>query len=1079
MALLEIDPDSAAALVADYPGVTVAVYASPRQTVIAGPPEHVDAVIAVVAAQDRLARRIEVDVASHNPIIDPVLPDLRTALTDLAPRRPVIPIITTAIDETSSSAVSFDADYWAHNLRNPVRFNQAVAAAGAAHGTFVEVSPHPVLTYAIADTLAAVHHHSVPTLQRDTHDTLTFHTNLNTTHTTRPPVAAHPAEPHPQLPTTPWHHTRHWIDQPSRPPEAGSAPKYGTLLGAHIGVATKPLARLWQSRLQPGAKPYPGFHRIHGVEVVPVSVLLQTLASAARECGAPALSDIRFDYPIVVDQARTIQVLVDDDLVTVSSRPVDEAPPYHWVNHVSARLASRPPERAVSAVTDDVDCHNSTEMPSAEEISQAWGVEGQPFDWSVQLLRSTPGGLVGEIRSHEQPTVVLLDAAVHLARLADGSDQRLMVPASVESLWISTVPDVAESDAGDGTVEIHRVGGDAGEIIVDIAATTPDGAICLDVRSLRYADIETGPAQAPGRDFEPRSIAHAIDWQPWPQHHDERATTGGTLAVVGDNSTGCARLQKQLAEAGYPPSSVAQARFVVYLAEADAEADAQAEAEADPFDRAAAMASHVTDLVGRLAGRDAGEPATLWIVTHGVREAISSAALPQSSLWGLAAVIGAEHPQLWGGLLDTPVHAGLGDWVDALKGVLATPAKCILALRHGEILAPALVPVSGQPVREPLRCRPDAAYLITGGMGALGLLMADWLADHGARRLILLGRTALPPRPEWDTTTDPGAQHKIAAIRSLERRGIAVDAAALDVGLPDAVEDHLKKRAVEGAPPIRGVIHAAGVDESALLTEMTDALFERVMRPKIAGAQALHLAFPPGQLDFFFLTASAGTVFGIPGQGAYAAANAYLDCLARARHRHGCHSVSLDWVAWQGLGFAADAALTVGEIERLGSRPVSAKEAFAAWEYVDRYDIAQAVMAPMPTAESSGHHEPTSAPAWSQFRTEDLPHEIETGLRAILVRELALAETELESDRPFAELGLNSVMAMSVRREVERLAGIEMSATMLWNYPTVAALTAHLVERLSGQIDAPDAANDLPPSSQVLDALFDHVEAAQ
>ena len=197
-------------------------------------------------------------------------------------------------------------------------------------------------------------------------------------------------------------------------------------------------------------------------------------------------------------------------------------------------------------------------------------------------------------------------------------------------------------------------------------------------------------------------------------------------------------------------------------------------------------------------------------------------------------------------------------------------------------------------------------------------------------------------------------QQKIAAIRALERRGVSVDAVALDVGSPEAVQALLTRRDRDGAPPIRGVIHAAGVTESKLLTETADSTFRRVMWPKIAGAQALHLAFPPGHLDFFFLTASAGTVFGVPGQAAYAAANAYLDCLARTRHRQGCHTVSLDWVAWQGLGFAADAAVTAQELERLGSRPVSPEEAFAAWEYVDCYDIAQVVMAPMPSVESSG-----------------------------------------------------------------------------------------------------------------------------
>ncbi len=180
MALLELDADATTALIGDYSNVTLAVYASPRQTVIAGPVEQVEAVVAEVAAQERLARLIDVDVASHHPTVDPILPDLRDALADVTPKAPAIPILTTTYGDDRTDATLFDAEYWTANLRNPVRFSQAVAAAGAEHGSFVEVSPHPVLTYAVADTLAEVNHQSIGTLQRDTDDTLTFHTHLNT-----------------------------------------------------------------------------------------------------------------------------------------------------------------------------------------------------------------------------------------------------------------------------------------------------------------------------------------------------------------------------------------------------------------------------------------------------------------------------------------------------------------------------------------------------------------------------------------------------------------------------------------------------------------------------------------------------------------------------------------------------------------------------------------------------------------------------------------------------------------------------------------------------------------------------------
>jgi phthiocerol/phenolphthiocerol synthesis type-I polyketide synthase A len=256
------------------------------------------------------------------------------------------------------------------------------------------------------------------------------------------------------------------------------------------------------------------------------------------------------------------------------------------------------------------------------------------------------------------------------------------------------------------------------------------------------------------------------------------------------------------------------------------------------------------------------------------------------------------------------------------------------------------------------------------------------------------------------------------------------------------------------------------------------------MWPKIAGAQALHDAFPPASLDFFFLTASAGTTFGIPGQGAYAAANAYLDCLARARHQQGCHTVSLDWVAWQGLGFASDAHVVVQELERLGSRPVAPEEAFAAWEHVTRYDVAQAVMAPMQFDEegasviSDAHRISTPARAWSQMSPDDLHAELQSGLRAIVATELRTPEDEVELDLPFAEIGLNSVMAMSIRREVEQLVGLELSATMLWNHPTIASLAGYLAKKLSPHTlseDDSDAVDGSPDS--VLDSLFESIES--
>ncbi|MBS9536205.1 SDR family NAD(P)-dependent oxidoreductase [Mycobacterium sp. M1] len=216
VALLNLDSEATEALIADYPDVSVAGYVSPRQTVIAGPVAPVDAVVATVSAQNTFARRVNMEVASHTALMDPILDDLRAALDGLTPEVATIPFYSTVTEELMplGGMSLLDADYWVNNVRKPALLCQAVTAAAAENTTFVEISAHPILTHAIADTCEALggHHHSVGTLTRDADDAVSFHTNLNRTHTTQPPQTPHPPEPHPVLPSTPWQHSRYWID---------------------------------------------------------------------------------------------------------------------------------------------------------------------------------------------------------------------------------------------------------------------------------------------------------------------------------------------------------------------------------------------------------------------------------------------------------------------------------------------------------------------------------------------------------------------------------------------------------------------------------------------------------------------------------------------------------------------------------------------------------------------------------------------------------------------------------------------------------------------------------------------------
>jgi phthiocerol/phenolphthiocerol synthesis type-I polyketide synthase A len=399
---------------------------------------------------------------------------------------------------------------------------------------------------------------------------------------------------------------------------------------------------------------------------------------------------------------------------------------------------------------------------------------------------------------------------------------------------------------------------------------------------------------------DPTTVAHVIDWQPAEPSVEPgvEPPAPASVAILG-NAEAAQALRERFSGLGHPTADPGDARYVIYVPDIHVP---DAGAEETHVETAARLVCEVGAIVSRLVQRDPRSPATLWILTRGVFEALSTQSQRQSCLWALAGVIGAEQPQLWGGLVDIGPDDDIGGCATTLSAILHAPVKSVMLLRDGTLLKSALAPFPGDAVRPALRCRSDATYLITGGLGDLGLLMAGWLAQRGARRLLLLGRTKLPSGSA--EATDLATRRRIAAVRALERRGVIVETVAIDSGSAEAMQALLAEREKGDAAPIRGVIHAAGITEGQLLTDLEPDRVRQTVWPKIAGAQVLHEAFPPGTLDFLYFIASAGSVFGVPGQAAYAAGNAYLDALARARHRQGDNTVSLDWVVWRASDWA-------------------------------------------------------------------------------------------------------------------------------------------------------------------------------
>jgi phthiocerol/phenolphthiocerol synthesis type-I polyketide synthase C len=765
MALLELDPQGAEALIAGYPGVTLAVYASPRQSVIAGPPEQVDAVVAVVAGQDRLARRIEVDVASHHPIIDPVLPELRSALAGLAPQPPDIPVVST-VGEFSSGAAVFGADYWAANLRNPVRFSDAVAAAGAEYGTFVEVSPHPLLTYAIGDTLAREHHHSVSTLQRDGDDTLVFHTSVNSTFTTVPPVSEHGAEPHPVLPATPWQHSRFWISASS----SAAAPVVGhPLLG--VGV-TDPIngTRVWERTL--GADfLWLGDHCVDDVCVLPGAVFAELVLAAVTE--AFGADD---DRPWVIAELCLHQVLpIGDATVVVTTLSGDESRPcveirsggvdLGWTLHAGATL-----RRGVRSVGEPFEVGQGSAGPAvaAEDLYGRLRGAGQqhgPAFQGIEQLEVLPSGAVrarvrlpseakagsGRFVVHPVMVDVALQAlgATGLATdLAAGSgDAGSVVVLPVRLAGVRVYGDVTQ---GVWVVASLAPTADPDRFVGRVQLSGAQGEVVLDVDEVDMVVLRAG-----GVGDEVAGHLFTVEWAPV-ELEPAAARLGAVLLVgVGDvDEPVFDRLRSGLlGHAGHVEVvwAAERGRLREALTRKDVAWDAvavvcpprsvdEALAAGAQLELAQSRVLLIAEIVKTLSQVGSRNSPRLWIVTRGAQQVDvdESVTLAQTTLRGIGRVLTFEHSEVRPTLVDVEAE-GLG-WVQGLvEELIAGAGHDEVALRGGRRYVNRLVRVATSAGGE-LAVQPRPVRVDLGAGGGVRLQvdqpgLLDALSVHALKRV--------------------------------------------------------------------------------------------------------------------------------------------------------------------------------------------------------------------------------------------------------------------------------------------------------------------------------------------------------
>jgi NAD(P)-dependent dehydrogenase (short-subunit alcohol dehydrogenase family)/acyl carrier protein len=529
-------------------------------------------------------------------------------------------------------------------------------------------------------------------------------------------------------------------------------------------------------------------------------------------------------------------------------------------------------------------------------------------------------------------------------------------------------------------------------------------------------------------------------------------------------------------------------RGIIHLSPADVSV---AELTGDRL--SAAVEDNVTsvlDLVQALDAEDLSWPLT--IVTVGaqpVHGRMAAAGLLQAPLWGMGRVLQQESLALRTRMMDLDPDRPLDD-VQALvtELVLTAADEDQLAWRAGQRLVARLQPSPRESGSVPYTVRTDASYLITGGLGSLGLLFARWLAERGARRIVLLARTALPPRSTWAglPPTDPHAA-RIEAVRDIEELGAIVETVSLDTADSAALGAFIKQRRDQNLPPVRGIIHAAGTVQDQIMVRMTKDQLDQVLRPKVLGAWSLHQAFADEPLDFFVLFSSVSSLVVTTSQGNYAAGNAFMDSLAHYRRGRGLPALAVNWGPWD-TGMIAHLKLQSAFEERgmdlipertgvkifeelLGSSEVQQVVSSAHWPTV----IAHYAVEPrliMHLGQEDDHAasdaaagDITIAERLAAAPPEDHHRIIADRCAEVIGGVLRLAPEKVPQTVPLNQLGLDSMIALELKIRIEQAFGVAPKLILLLQGATVAGIADHIYDQLLAQTPAPAAEVPADPAA--------------
>ncbi|WP_338864528.1 type I polyketide synthase [Myxococcus stipitatus] len=925
------------------------------------------------------------------------------------------------------------------------------------------------------------------------------------------------------LPTYPFRRERYWLDTQTGGllgERRVSRDKGHPLVGTPLSLAGTKVRR-FTSRLSAFEPSFIADHRVFGATILPAACYAEMALGAARlTAGAESLfelSSVELERPFVLGEgeAHDVQTVLTPEAGRTHFEIYGQGstgPERDWVRLAHGHLTEhRESTRPVQLETELLS-RFSAPRPSEPlfELMARHGIEYGPSFRVIESLRFGTNACLAHVRLHDSHVVgmgayqlhpLLLDAcfqtaaALFMEDAKSGQQHRQRMPVGIErlrwfkkpgaSVWVHARHDGRGVTTSDELLSCDlRILGEEGDVIAEVQGlllkqsdrralmtSFPDSSREL-LFELAWREQEAARGRSPLPLLSGRWLLLADSGGAAQSLKAQVQRHGGTCELVLPGpgyermEPGLARLDpsdphaftrllRELAEEGASPATV-----VCFWGLDEPKAEALSpESLAQATSRSAAGVLHLVQAMARATW---AQKPVLWLVTRG---AVSAApgdtveGLAQSTLWGLCRAAAIEHPELSCRLVD------LDDGEDAatrwFERMAHAPGENMLALRGSRLLAARLVRPPAAPSRTSSEraIHADGAYLITGGMGALGLATATWLVEEGARHLVLVGRGA------------PGAEAQ-ARLLELRERGCEVTVACADISRAEDARRVVEELSARGSRP-RGIFHVAGVLEDGVFLRQDRERLAKVFAPKVLGAWNLHLAAMGLPLDLFVMYSSAASLVGVAGQANYVAANTFLDALAHHRRAKGLPALSVNWGRWSGGGMA-EKVRGPGRAPSSDANSLSPQRALRVLEELLGRDLAQVGVVPVnlsprEATPSAGHgplfselvvREPSQSAGTARMveLLEELKRSDGTRRRGLLMHYVhgRLApllgfppdHEMLQRSISLNEMGLDSLRAVELKNRMGRELGVDLPLARFIDGTGVAGIVEVLHEQL-------------------------------